>query len=124
MHEASIATGILETVRRALADRDPVRLRAVRVRIGTFAGVVPECLEFAWTAAREGTFAAEAVLEIEDVPATARCAACDEVHEVEEMTLACPRCGGLDVRLLTGRELEVLDVEVEEEEPVGLPETP
>jgi hydrogenase nickel incorporation protein HypA/HybF len=122
MHEASIASGILETVCRALADRGPVRLRLVRVRIGRFAGVVSECLDFAWSVVREGSIAANATLEIEEVPATAHCSACREDHEVEEMTLACPRCGGLEVRLLTGRELEVYEIEVDEEatkEPIG-----
>ena len=67
MHEAAIASGILDTVVRTLADHGPVTLRAVHVRIGQFAGVVPECLDFAWEVIREGTVAEGVPLEIEDV---------------------------------------------------------
>ncbi len=114
MHEASIATGILDTVVRALDGHETARLIGVHVRIGRFAGVVAECLDFAWEVVREGTLAEGAPLVIEEIEATARCRACEARFAVEEMSLRCPNCGGLDVTLVTGRELSVSELEVEE----------
>ena len=115
MHEAAIASGILETVRMTLADRGPVRLRVVRVRVGEFAGVEAECLHFAWEVLREGTLAEGVPLQIERIAATARCRACDVDYPVEDVSLQCPRCAGLDVELLTGQELSVTELEVDDE---------
>jgi hydrogenase nickel incorporation protein HypA/HybF len=115
MHEASIAAGILDAARDALRDHPAARLRRVRVRIGRLAGVVPECLSFAWEVMREGTMAEGAALAIDDVPVTARCRSCDHSYGVEDLDLACRRCGGLDVEMLTGRELTVVELELEEE---------
>ncbi len=114
MHEASIATGILETVLRTLADHESARLTRVHVRIGRFAGVVAECLDFAWEVIREGTLADGVPLAIEEVEATARCRACGAEWIVGDVSLKCPTCEGLDVSLLTGRELTVSELEVEE----------
>ena len=119
MHEAAIASGILDAVRRTLEDREPVRLRVVRVRIGEFAGVVAECLEFAWEVLRAGTLAEGVPLEIESVPATARCRACGVSYPVEDVSLLCPRCGGLDVELVTGREMIVSELEVDARDDSG-----
>jgi hydrogenase nickel incorporation protein HypA/HybF len=114
MHEAAIAAGILEVVSGTLADRREARLTGVRVRIGRLAGVLPDCLTFAWEVLREGTAAGGVPLRIEEVPVTARCRSCGIEYDVPELSLICPRCGGLDVEMLTGRELEVTELEVEE----------
>jgi len=114
MHEAAIATGILDTVRRTLADHESACLLRVHVRVGRFAGVVAECLDFAWEVIREGTLADGVPLAIEEVEATARCRACGTEWVVDDVSLMCPACGGLDVSLLTGRELTVSELEVEE----------
>jgi hydrogenase nickel incorporation protein HypA/HybF len=119
LHEAAIAAGILDAVTGTLAGRTTGRLRAVRVRIGRLAGVVPDCLTFAWDVIREGTLADGVPLEIEAVSVRARCRSCEREYDVEDLSLLCPGCGGLDVEMLSGRELEVRELEVDDEEPVG-----
>jgi len=114
MHEASIAAGILDTVARTLAGHETARLTRVHVRIGRFAGVVPECLDFAWEVIREGTLAEGVPLAIEEIEPTARCRTCAAEFTVPDVSLRCPSCGGLDVSLMTGRELTVSELEVEE----------
>jgi len=46
MHEVAIAGGILDTVRRETAARQPAHVVKVGVRIGEMAGIDPESLKF------------------------------------------------------------------------------
>jgi len=118
MHEFSIAARLVEAVERALAERsiasEPTR---VVVRIGELSGVVPEALELAFPAAAHGSRAASAALEIETVPLMLRCGGCGREWHAEEPFLLCEDCGGgTPVAVLSGRELDLVAIDVEGEE--------
>ena len=67
MHELSLAAGILDIVREYVATDQAHRVRAVRVRVGEAAGVVPESLDFCFDAIVIDTPFASAHLEIDRV---------------------------------------------------------
>ena len=118
MHELSIAQGIVDAVVEALPGAE-ARVTRVFARVGALSGVVPEALAFAWDVATRGSPIAGALLEVERVPASVYCDACDRVQPLEDPTdLRCPRCGILTPDLRAGRELEIhafeLDDAVEE----------
>ncbi len=48
------------------------------------------------------------------VPARLRCA-CGEEWELQEPAFRCPRCAGREVTVLSGEELDVESIEVEED---------
>lgn len=97
-----------ETARR----ENGTRIHRIRMRIGALSGVVPESLEFAFEALRPGTMAAEALLEIERIPATFHCSVCDRDFALDEVDFVCPACGGpLNVKG-GGREMELADMEI------------
>ncbi len=115
MHELSIALGILDVVRAACEAEGYGRVERVRVRVGKASGVMTVALRFSFDTAREGTVAAAAELEIEEVPVGGRCRDCRADFAVEEKyVFACPRCGGTEFSVETGHELEVVDLEVQE----------
>jgi len=112
MHETSIALAVVDQIaQRAHEDaRDGVR--AVVLRVGELAGVVPAALEFCFAQACAGTVAEGAVLSIETVTALARCGACPETWPVGmPPDLTCPACGEAAAHLISGRELEIAAVE-------------
>jgi hydrogenase nickel incorporation protein HypA/HybF len=114
VHEAGIAASILEIAEAAASDHGDVSIQVVRLRLGEFTGVVPEALEFAFDAMKAGTRADQARLEIERIPLTGCCPACGwSGPPVEEFCLVCPACSA-PVDILTGREMSVEYVEVEE----------
>ena len=83
------------------------------MRIGRASGIMPDALLFAFNALREGPMIGGAVLHIEEVPLTGLCADCGKTFPVaEEYILACPECGGNSFSMLTGRELDIVDMEV------------
>lgn len=108
MHELSIAESVLDIIKKQVKDR----VTAVRLRIGELSGVVPEALEFSFQSASMGTLAEGAALVIERVPLTARCGDCDEVFKINDYCFACAKCGGGNFKLITGRELQIEEIEV------------
>ena len=94
MHELAIAENLLEMAGQELRKRGLRRLLALRVRCGALAGVMPEALEFAFTAlTREQGL--EARLEIVREPLRLRCAGCGREFAPAHGSLftTCPFCG-------------------------------
>ena len=115
MHELGIAQEILALVRRHVPDAEAARVRDVRVRVGELAGVVPDSLEFCFSAVVAGTPWQAATLVIEHVPARARCEACGEVCHTGRPGAGCPDCGAPRVTMVSGHELQVASVDLTEE---------
>jgi hydrogenase nickel incorporation protein HypA/HybF len=111
MHEFSIASAVVDTALRHAAGR---RVTVVTVRFGRLRQIVPESLEFAFGVLTRETLCEGARLEQELVPARLRCEPCAEEWEIELPAFRCARCGGADVAVLSGEELEVESIEVEE----------
>jgi hydrogenase nickel incorporation protein HypA/HybF len=68
MHELGLAESILDIVRDHVPPGREAAVRRVRVRIGEFAGVLPDSLAFCFGAITAGTPFVDASLEIERVP--------------------------------------------------------
>ena len=114
MHEMSIVCELLDVVRRELAVYPDAHVRTVRVRIGSLRQVVPDMLQFAYEAASCGTDLDGSQIEIESVPAVARCDVCSLQFAVEENWFECPRCQSARGRLIAGSELELVDLDIEQ----------
>jgi hydrogenase nickel incorporation protein HypA/HybF len=112
MHELSLSSAIVET---ALRYAGGARVIAVRVRVGALRQAVPAALEFAFELVARDTACVGARLEQTRVPAVLTCGGCGETHEVREPPLLCRGCGGADVEVVTGNELEIESILVEEE---------
>jgi hydrogenase nickel incorporation protein HypA/HybF len=120
VHELSIAMRIIETVGEELALTDDARVASVTVRVGLMSGVVPEALTFAWGAASEGTAFGGSRLDLEVVRPLAWCDTCGTEREPAAINdLRCPACRIAMSRVLRGKELEVLSVEVSDEDADG-----
>jgi hydrogenase nickel incorporation protein HypA/HybF len=114
MHEFSIASAVVDTAVRHAAGR---RVTGVHVRFGRLRQVVPDSLEFAFGIVSRETACDGARLSWEVVPARLRCDGCEREWEIELPAFRCPGCGGAAVTVLSGEELEVESIEVEEGAP-------
>ena len=115
MHELSVVLGLLDIVGDA-AGAD-ARATVVHVRLGVLSGVCAQALEFAFQIASAGTVAAGARLEIETVPVRMWCPSCAATLDATPRAMCCPGCAARDCVIVSGRELEVTWIEVED--PVG-----
>lgn len=109
MHELSLCRAIVDVVTDNAGDR-PVS--KVTVEIGHLRQVVPSTLEFCWGVVTDGTALADCPLEIDHVPAVARCVPCDRSWHLERPVLVCGFCGGHDVVLESGEEFLVRSIDV------------
>lgn len=114
MHEIGIVNGILKTVIDTAREAGASRVVSVKLRIGDMCEVVPESLDFAWEVFREDDpLTGESELEVEDAHPRSRCLACGDEFDHDRFHLRCPVCGSPQTRLLQGRELDIVSMEVE-----------
>ena len=112
MHELAISSAVLESVLRHAGGR---RVTAVKLRVGHLRQVVPDSLDFYWDIVTRDGLCEGSALEQEVIPARLACTACAREWEIERPVFRCPSCGGADVEIAAGDELEVESIEVEEE---------
>lgn len=114
MHELAIANSIVKTVMAEAARRDFKRITAVGLRIGVLSDVVPEALDFGFTAIIADTPLEGARLEIERIPVAGTCRSCSHDFEVKEFVFVCPQCGSKTIDVNRGNELDIAYVEVDD----------
>jgi hydrogenase nickel incorporation protein HypA/HybF len=112
MHELSIAEAVVDVATRHAAGRRVVK---VEVKVGHLRQVAPEALHFVFGLVTQGTVLDGAELVITHIPATGRCHDCGATSAMKNFPLCCVQCGGLNMDVLTGEELLVDALELEEE---------
>ncbi|TCK62153.1 hydrogenase maturation nickel metallochaperone HypA [Seleniivibrio woodruffii] len=114
MHEVGVATSLIELVIETAKANDAKIVRSVTAKIGRLSAVDGEALKFAYEAIKEDyPILAESTLIIDNVPVTGKCESCGETDTYEEMFFSCSKCGSFSVKLLTGEELTVSEIEVD-----------
>jgi hydrogenase nickel incorporation protein HypA/HybF len=116
MHEMSIAESILQAVAAETARVPHARPTRVGVRIGELAGIDPESLHFCFEAIVKDSEFDGLQLEIESRARRHRCL-CGTEFAVDGYEFTCPTCGYEATSCISGDELELAFVEVEEHEP-------
>lgn len=113
MHEVGIMESALGAVLAQAREHRAQRVHRIVLRIGALAGVDAESLRFAFEAIAQGTPAAEATLEVIDVPVRVHCAECQDDFTADGgVIFACPRCRHLSGDIRQGRELELSRIEM------------
>jgi hydrogenase nickel incorporation protein HypA/HybF len=103
----------LEGVQETARAQGIERVNAVMVRVGALSGIAPEALKFSWDVATAETIAEGSELRIEDIPLVIFCERCEaERAPAAGSGLVCPDCGTPSGRIVTGRELQLVAMEV------------
>jgi hydrogenase nickel incorporation protein HypA/HybF len=117
MHELNLAEAVLKTVQ-IEALRHPGSLpRKVGVRVGELAAVDPEALRFCFDAIIRETDLESLLLEVEVCPLRHRCRNCGQEFIVRDYDFRCPQCRGERSVCISGDELDLAYLEMEEYEP-------
>jgi hydrogenase nickel incorporation protein HypA/HybF len=115
MHELSIALSILEIAEEEARRHGDGRVRAVHLKLGPLSGVVKEALLSAYELAREDTPLHEAELVIEDIPVLGFCPTCHtESAVISIQDLCCQQCGTPTAQIVSGQEMEIVALEIQE----------
>lgn len=112
MHELSVCQSLLAEVERVAAANGAESVSGIIVAVGPLSGVEASLLSRAFTVARAGTIAADAALDVEEVPVVIWCEACGAETEVAVNALVCGNCGTWRVDLKSGNELILKSIEL------------
>lgn len=113
MHELSIACSLVKAATLQATSHRAGRVVRLDVVLGALSGVETEALMFCFPAVTRGTMCDGALLNVEIVPATGRCADCLTTFEVFDFMTPCPDCGTWPIRIEGGREMTLRALEVE-----------
>ena len=114
MHELSIAASILDCVD-AEAQRHPGgHICKVGIKIGELSGVDSDALQFGFGVLVKDTDREPLTLELEFVPRIQRCPKCEYEFRMTECDPRCPLCGEFGTQCISGEELDIVYMEVEE----------
>lgn len=114
MHELALARSLTELVLEVAAKHDAQRISAAVVEIGDLAGVDSQSLEFGFQVASQGTRAQGCQLLFRRAPLRVACESCAAEGEGDLERPGCPRCGGERVRVVSGRQLRLVSVDVDD----------
>jgi hydrogenase nickel incorporation protein HypA/HybF len=113
MHELSIALSIIDEIAEQTQARGLTGVEVVHLRVGVFSGVDSCALLFAWQLACEGTPLERSQLDIETIPLIIHCDPCGRDGSPPSLyQICCPQCQTPAQTIVTGRELEVVSLEV------------
>lgn len=120
MHELSIAQNILEIVKQSVPENQAKSVRNIRVRVGQLSGIVPDSLDFCFGAIVNNTEMLQARLAIEQTPMLSQCKNCSHRFGIEDWVFSCPVCQSTSLELISGKELEIVDIELIDESDEGI----
>jgi len=114
MHEMGIANSVLDAVRTEMLRYPGTYPCKVCLRVGEMTAIDAESLRFCFEAITRETDLEALELEIEVCPRQHRCSLCGRIFTVRDYCFRCPACASVKTECITGDELELAYLEVEE----------
>ncbi len=113
MHELSIAQNIINIVQEEMQKCDARFLKTVRLKIGTMSAIVPESLSFCFGLITEGTEFEGSKLIMDIIPLKGYCRNCKNEFEIKDYAFECPSCKSSKIKTISGREMDIVEIEVD-----------
>jgi hydrogenase nickel incorporation protein HypA/HybF len=119
MHELSVCLALMQQVESIARSRKAALVSKIVLDVGPLSGVEPELLRKAYPLAAAGTVAADAELVIRTAEIVVRCSGCDQESKALPNRLLCAHCGDYRTRVVSGDEMILRSVELEDARPLG-----
>ena len=115
MHEMGIAMEIIDIAKASVpADMQGARIERINLQVGKLSAIVIDSLRFCFDLAVKETPLEGTELEIEELDVVVRCKKCQTRWTVTEPVFICKACQSGDIEIITGRELEIKSIEIED----------
>ena len=115
MHELSVAQEILEIVNQYVSDPKPNTVKSVKVKVGKLSNILTDSLTFCFDVITSDTPLSGVRLEVIQIPVKINCSGCNQESEIEPPVFACPICGNNQIKIISGTELWVDEIELFDE---------
>ena len=110
MHELGITQNIIAIVSEHAKGQ---KVQRVLLEIGKLSAIMPDAIRFCFDICAQGTIVEGAKLEIWEIPGLAKCRQCGATIHLEKPFGVC-QCGSVQLDLITGEELKIKEIEIEE----------
>ena len=114
MHELALCESLINQVADVARQNRAGPVVEVHVSVGPLSGVEPPLMRGAFPIAAAGTVARDATLFLEPTSIRVQCGECGKESDVEPNNLVCRHCGDWRTHLLSGDELILQRVVMEE----------
>ncbi|MFQ6136676.1 MAG: hydrogenase maturation nickel metallochaperone HypA [Candidatus Hydrothermarchaeales archaeon] len=122
MHEFFVATEIVNTVLHSIEGHKVKKVLNIELEVGELTSVNPEQLKFCFDAATKETSLEGSELNIIKKAASIKCNSCSyrgtlktpQIH-LWRIDFICPKCESFGIEILSGNELTVKNIKIEEE---------
>lgn len=119
MHEMSIAVSLMDQIEDIAKQNNLLNINEIQIESGILRQVIPDVMQVAFEAVKEGTICEKAILKIIEIPALAVCKQCKNEFEPSIDDFICKKCNIANVDIIKGNEIilkAVLgDTEIERE---------
>ncbi len=114
MHELAVTQGILDVAVDAAKQAGAQRILAIDLVIGELSGMIDDSIQFYFDIISRDTLAQGATLRFRREAAIVTCLDCGGKSETSApLSVSCPVCGGIRLRVTGGREFRVESIEVD-----------
>ncbi len=117
MHEMGIALNIVDRIEYHAKAAGAKKVRNVILRIGNVSGIETDYLDKCWEHACEDTILEGANFEYDIVKGILKCKTCgaeyDALEAIMQDEVRCPECDSPEFEVLSGQEMEILNITVE-----------
>lgn len=114
MHEFSIAMSIIEIAETEARSANSEKILSMELSIGTMAGIEFYALDTAMEMAVKNTLLENTDIKVNKIQAIARCTDCNTEFPINHITDECPKCSCLFSDIISGKELKIKSIVVEE----------
>jgi hydrogenase nickel incorporation protein HypA/HybF len=110
MHELGITQNIIAIVTEHAKGQ---KVQRVLLEIGKLSAIMPDAVQFCFDICAKDTLLEDAKLEIREIPGLAKCRQCGAKVSLEHPFGICT-CGSRELDLISGEELKIKEIEIEE----------
>jgi hydrogenase nickel incorporation protein HypA/HybF len=110
MHELGITQNIVAIV---TEHAKGAKVSRVLLEIGKLSAIMPDAVRFCFDICTKDTVLEGAILEIVEIPGLAKCRQCGAEIALDKPFAVCS-CGSVQLDLITGEELKIKEIEIEE----------
>ena len=91
------------------------RVRRLHIALGEIAELDQASLQRHWNELSQGTPAERAQLQVRSIKAEVQCMACFQKYRPVDGKIHCPYCGSYGAKILSGEEIHLESIELDEE---------
>lgn len=114
MHELNICLSLIRLLENQLTEHHTNKnIKKIWVEVGELAGIEMDALKFSFPIAASKSVAEKAILKIIPIAGCAWCNSCKNHIVIKTFFDSCVKCGCYDFRIIRGKELRILKIEVE-----------